>query len=128
VVATITDAAGNASSSSTPNNLIVDTTATPTPTANPQNANTTTPTLTGTATVAAGDTFTVTVNGITYTLGDGNLSLDANGVWTLTIPPGDALPEGSFSVTATVVDPAGNSISDAGASELYNQWSKLLHG
>ena len=58
-----------------------------TPTVTPLSTNDTTPTITGTATVAAGETLTVTVNSVTYTAGDGNLSYDSlNHTWSLTIP------------------------------------------
>jgi hypothetical protein len=78
-----------------------------------------TPTVTGTlgAPLAGGEVFTVTVNGVTYTAGDGNLTVSGT-TWSLIIPPGDALGYGSYSVTATVTDQAGNSASDPTADEL----------
>lgn len=81
------------------------------------NTSSTTPTITGTANLGAGETLTVTVNGITYTVG-GNLSLSGN-TWTLAIPAGDALIAGNvYSVTATVNDAAGNATSDPTSGEL----------
>ncbi|MBL8470942.1 MAG: DUF4347 domain-containing protein, partial [Rhodocyclaceae bacterium] len=84
----------------------------------------TTPTLTGTAQAGAGETLSVTVNGVTYVDGDGNLSLSGT-TWTLVIPAADALDpavaggfDGIYSVTATLRDLAGNSLSDATSGEL----------
>ncbi|MCW2242495.1 VCBS domain-containing protein [Azospirillum canadense] len=84
-----------------------------------------TPTITGTATVGAGETLTVTVNGKTYTAGDGSLTLTGTS-WSLTIPAADALApastdngfNGTYSVTATIRDTAGNTLSDATSNEL----------
>ncbi|HYD95539.1 MAG TPA: DUF4347 domain-containing protein, partial [Noviherbaspirillum sp.] len=81
------------------------------------NTSDTTPAITGTATVAAGETFQVTVNGKTYTSGDGNLALSGNN-WTLNIPPADVLPIGTYEVTATISDVAGNILSDTTNNEL----------
>ncbi|MEW6302152.1 MAG: Ig-like domain-containing protein [Verrucomicrobiota bacterium] len=85
---------------------------------NAQVTNSTTPTITGTVTLVAGDTFTVTVNGVTYTLGDGNLSTNGLGDWELVIPPANALDpatgnggfNGEYTVTATITDTAGNTL------------------
>lgn len=96
--------------------LVIDTTQPAGPvTANPQTTDDTTPVITGTATVGPGETLTVTVDGVTYTAGDGNLVLVGNN-WTLTIPPGNALDpstgnagfNGEYIVTAAVTDTAGN--------------------
>ncbi len=118
VTATATDAVGNSSSDSTSNELIVDLTAPAVPTVTSQTTSDTTPVITGTynASDASGG-LQVTVNGVTYTLGDGNLSASGN-TWTLTIPAGNALALGTYSVTATVTDAAGNSSTDLTASEL----------
>ncbi|WP_406658481.1 beta strand repeat-containing protein, partial [Marinoscillum sp.] len=101
-------------SDATTNELTIDTTAPSTvPTVVSQTTNDTTPTITGTATVGAGETLTVTVDGVTYTAGDGNLTLTGTS-WSLTIPGGNAITtEGAYAVTATVTDAAGNSTSDA---------------
>ncbi|MEQ9494089.1 MAG: Ig-like domain-containing protein, partial [Algiphilus sp.] len=62
--------------------------------------------------------MTVTVNGVSYTAGDGNLTLTGTS-WSLTIPGGNAITtEGAYPVTATVTDAAGNSTSDATTNEL----------
>ncbi|MFH6981797.1 Ig-like domain-containing protein, partial [Marinoscillum luteum] len=119
VTATVTDAAGNSTSDATSSELVIDTTAPATaPTVTAQTTNDTTPTISGTATVGTGETLTVTVNGITYTAGDGNLVDNGDGTWSLTIPAGNALTENTYSVTATVTDAAGNSTSDATTGEL----------
>ncbi|MBL8483503.1 MAG: DUF4347 domain-containing protein, partial [Rhodocyclaceae bacterium] len=87
-------------------------------------SNDTTPTLTGTAEPAAGEVLTVTVNGITYTDGDGKLSLNGTN-WTLQIPAEHALTpataggfNGIYSVSATLRDAAGNTRSDPTSNEL----------
>jgi len=96
--------------------LVIDTVLPSGPvTADSQSTEDTTPVITGTATVGVGETLTVTVDGVTYTAGDGNLVLVGNN-WTLTIPPGNALDvatgnggfNGEYIVTATVTDLAGN--------------------
>ncbi len=116
VAAAVTDTAGNVSSDVTLSELIIDTVAPVVPTVQPQTTNNTSPTITGTATVAPGETLTVTVDGTTYTAGDGNLTDNGDGTWTLSLPL--PLSEGSFDITATVTDPAGNIISDTSAGEL----------
>jgi hypothetical protein len=99
--------------------FILDTVPPAAPSVTAQTTNDPTPTVTGTlgAPLAGGEVFTVTVNGVTYTAGDGNLTVSGT-TWSLTIPPGDALGYGSYSVTATVTDPAGNSVSDPTSDEL----------
>jgi|GEM_PF-2958581 len=87
-----------------------------------------TPTLTGTAVVGAGETLSVSVNGKTYTNGDGRLSLSGS-AWTLAIPAADALTpasatagfNGVYEVTATITDLAGNTRVDASSNELTVQ-------
>ncbi|WP_205254926.1 Ig-like domain-containing protein, partial [Escherichia coli] len=92
VSVTATDAAGNTSTDVTTDELVIDTTDPTVPTVNSQVTNDTTPVITGTADSA--DTITVTVNGVTYTEGDGNLVDNGDGTWTLTIPTGNEIPEG----------------------------------
>ncbi|NPC54662.1 cadherin domain-containing protein, partial [Caenimonas soli] len=84
----------------------------------------TTPTITGTATLGTGESLSVTVNGVTYTPGDGNL-VHVGAAWTLTIPAADALQtavggafNGVYNVSATVRDSAGNVLSDSTSGEL----------
>jgi hypothetical protein len=115
--ATATDAAGNTSGQGTAFDVTIDTTAPSAPSVTPVTVNTHTPTIQGTWSNASGETLTVLLNGHTYTVGDGNLTVNGTD-WTLVVPAGDALPDGTYSVTATVTDTAGNSTSDATASEL----------
>ncbi len=79
--------------------------------------NDTTPTLSGTATLGAGETLNVIVNGVSYTTSNG-LSLGANNSWSLTIPGGSALTNGTYDVTATITNSAGYTLTDASSSEL----------
>ena len=121
VTATVTDSAGNATSDTTHGELVIDKTAPTAPTVKSWTTNDTTPVITGTATLGSGESLTVTVevNGHSYTAGDGHLSYnDTAHTWTLTIPPEDVLAEGTYSVTATVMDGAGNATSDSTSSEL----------
>nr|MDJ0800485.1 Ig-like domain-containing protein [Calothrix sp. MO_167.B12] len=114
ITAKATDAAGN-SNTSTAFNITVDTTAPTTPTVNTLTTGDNTPTLTGTATVTTGETLTVKVNDVTYTDGDGNLSLSGNN-WSLTIPDSNTLAVNTYEVTATVTDKAGNNSDTAAAT------------
>ena len=76
-----------------------------------------TPTLTGTVTTFAGATFTVSVDSKSYTLGDGNLSIDGNN-WTLVIPGTNAINVGTYPVTASIVDSASQQTDDISTNEL----------
>lgn len=97
--------------------IVADTTAPVVPTVKALSTAVTTPTLTGTATVASGESLTVVVNGVTYSSGDGHLSISGT-VWTLAIPPANALATGTYPVVATVTDLAGNASIDTGTNEL----------
>lgn len=113
-----TDVAGNISAiASNAGAITVDTTAPAVPTVAAQTTANTTPTITGTATVAAGEVLMVAVNGVTYTAGAGDLTLVGT-AWTLVIPAGNALAIGTYNVTATVTDTAGNATGDATSGEL----------
>lgn len=83
-----------------------------------------TPTIYGTATVLDGETLRVAVNGVTYTNGDGYLSLNGTD-WTLVIPVANKIPAGTYSVTASVTDAAGNVSTDATSNELVIYASTL---
>jgi gliding motility-associated-like protein len=100
VSATATDAAGNSSPVGT-GTLVVDTTAPAAPVVTSQVTSDTTPTVSGTA--EAGSTVAVTINGVTYTT-----TADTNGNWSVTVPNGDALADGTYTVSATATDAAGN--------------------
>ena len=118
VIATVTDAAGNVSTDTSADELVVDITAPLAPTVNTLTTNNTTPVISGTASTVPGETLTVTVNGVTYTDGDGNLTVNADGTWSLVIPAANALADGSYEVIATTTDLAGNATSDTTAAEL----------
>ena len=117
VIATVTDVAGNASTDTTSNELTIDTVAPAVPTVNIQTTNDTTPIITGTAIVPLGETLTVTVNGVTYTVGDGKLTLTGTN-WSLQVPTGSEINNGTYEVVATVKDAAGNSSTDTTTKEL----------
>lgn len=100
------------------NELTIDTTKpTPLPTVLSQTTDSTTPLISGTATLASGEKLTVTVNGITYRPGDGNLSISGSG-WSLQIPLINKLSVGVYQVIAKVTDAAGNSSVNATSNEL----------
>src|SRR5699024_4478082 len=64
------------------------------------------------------DELTVEVNSITYVEGDGNLTDNTDGSWTLVIPTGNEIPDGTYDVVATATDLAGNSSVDLTTDEL----------
>jgi len=88
------------------------------PTVTSQNTNTGTPVISGTANVGTGETLTVAVNGITYTAGDGNLVDNGDGTWDLTIPAGNTIADGTYSVTASLTHVDGGSGADITTDEL----------
>src|SRR5690606_35069703 len=116
VVATVTDGTGSTSTDTTIDELTIDTIAPTAPTVIPVSTNSPTPEITGTA--DSEDVLTVTVNGVTYTEGDGNLVDHGDGTWTLQIPVGNEIPDGTYDVVATSTDLAGNSTSDGTLDEL----------
>lgn len=116
VVATAEDAAGNTSMDATVDELTIDITAPTVPTVIPVVTSNPTPAITGTADSA--DELTVEVNGITYAEGDGNLTDNTNGTWTLQIPAGNDIPEGIYDVIATATDVVGNTTTDITTNEL----------
>ena len=81
-------------------------------------ANTVNPVITGIANLAAGDQLSVSVGGVTYTVAGGDLAVDAEGNWTLTIPAGNAVPEGSSEIIASITDASGNVSTDTSSDEL----------
>lgn len=64
----------------------------------------TTPVISGTVgntVLAAGDSFSVTVNGVSYTSGNANLTASTgSAAWSLTIPEANKLPLGTYEVDA----------------------------
>lgn len=112
VTAIVTDVAGNSTIASTPSGIIVDTTPPTPPTINSQITNSPTPTITGTATLSFSDTLTVRVGDLTYTAyEDERLSLGPDHTWTLEMRDRWGLADGTYPITATVTDAAGNVIS-----------------
>ena len=85
------------------------------PTVVSQTTSNQTPDITGTASVDTDDVFTVTVNGVTYTNGDGKLSFNTTtGVWTLSIPAANKLSRGTYTVTAKTTYLSTNNITGTG--------------
>ena len=116
---TSTDAAGN-STTANGETFMVDHTDPVAPTVDAQVTNTPTPTLTGSAILNPGDPYpgehlTVTVDGVTYTLGDGHLIISGT-TWILKIPR--VLADGTYSVIARLTDVAGNISEDVTQAEL----------
>src|SRR5699024_3257181 len=62
--------------------------------------------------------LTVEVNAVTYTEGDGNLTDNGDGTWTLQRPDGSEIAEGVYDVVATATDLAGNTSTDTTVDEL----------
>ena len=121
VTATVTDEAGNTGSVSVANALVVDTTAPAAPTVDALLTKLDNPTLTGTVTLGEGETLTVTVDGVDYD-SDGEVTV-VNNDWSLDlsdsgITPAVELTDGTYPVTATVTDTAGNSVNDSTTEEL----------
>jgi hypothetical protein len=86
------------------------------PTVTALSTNDTTPTIMGTFgtnDLGATEAFTVTVNGVTYTKGDGNL-VALNSSWSLTIPAGKELKNGTYEVDAV----RNNLLHDLSSNEL----------
>ncbi|WP_420315855.1 Ig-like domain-containing protein [Ekhidna sp.] len=118
VVATVTDAAGNTATDATTNELVIDRTDPTTPTVTSQTTNDTSPEISGTA--EAGSTVVFTIGGATYSVvadGSGNWSVDT-GTATPTSGTFTALSEGTYDISITSTDAAGNSTSDASTNEL----------
>ncbi|WP_396596861.1 Ig-like domain-containing protein [Dokdonia sp. R86516] len=113
---TVEDTVGNTASDTTTDELVIDATAPTTPTVTAQTTNDTTPLITGTA--DSDDELTVIVNGVTYTEGDGNLTDNGDDTWSLQIPDGSELPDGTYDVNASVEDTVGNTASDNTIDEL----------
>ncbi|RXG20424.1 T9SS type B sorting domain-containing protein, partial [Leeuwenhoekiella marinoflava] len=116
VMATATDAAGNPSMDETVDELTIDSTGLAVPTVNTLVTDDVTPVLTGTA-VSSGELM-VSVNGVVYTEGDGNLVDNNDDTWTLGIPTGNEIPEGTYDVEAELMDALGNISVDGTTDEL----------
>jgi len=64
--------------------------------------------INGVSNAEAGQTVTVTLNGVDYTT-----TVQANGSWSVTVPSADigAITDGDYTITAAVADKAGNPAS-----------------
>lgn len=111
--ATATDQAGATSPKSAVFPVSVDQTP-PQVTVTSLSTNAMTPVIAGTV---SDGTLQVVVNGKTYSVGDGRLTI-SNTAWTLQIPAADALSAGMYEVSATAVDVAGNVGRDTTSKEL----------
>ena len=120
VVVTVTDAAGNATSDVSKDELVIDATGPKAPTVDPITTNDTTPIITGTYDDSDADGgLTVTVDGVTYTLGEDAELTAKDGVWTLDLSGlTTPLAEKAHDVVVTATDAAGNATSDASEDEL----------
>ena len=114
VVATVTDSATHTVADATSSEVTVINR----PTVAGQTTDSTTPTISGTWDNSTGDTLTVTINGHTYTQGDGVLVTNG-GSWSLTVSPNYALSRGtSYEVVATTTDAGGHTVSDVSTNEV----------
>ena len=125
LTAKVTDEAGNPGTASNAIIFTKDTIAPTPPTVNVLTTNVPKPTLTGTATLLPGEILTVTVNGITFSSAAPGAFSFSGSNWTLNTAlasPGSGtfadLTTGTYPVTATITDAAGNSMSDATTNEL----------
>ena len=96
--------------------ISVDNTA-PVPTVDALSTNDTTPTITGTTDTGAGlgtgESLSVTLNSITYTP-----TVATDGTWSFTVASANALADGSYEVSATFTNAAGNTGTDTSSNEL----------
>ena len=118
VAVNVSDIAGNSSMDFTTLELTIDLTPPPAPGVTSMGSQFGTPVITGTWPSTPDTTLSVTVNGVIYTEGDGNLSANADGTWSLAIPTANALLDGLYEVVATLTDLAGNQSGDPGVDEL----------
>ncbi|MEC7503190.1 MAG: Ig-like domain-containing protein, partial [Candidatus Thermoplasmatota archaeon] len=119
VVATSTDVNGNDAVDSTNNEIVIDTAIT-TPTVVTVDTSDTTPTVTGTFDDSDYSTMVVTLNSVTYSAANGGLTVsdDGSDTWSLTVSNANALSDGTYSITATATDSAGNSATDSSSNEV----------
>ncbi len=112
------DLAGNAITTTpiTGTTITVDNTV-PIPTVDALSSNDTTPTITGTTDtgvgLGTGESLSVTLNSITYTP-----TVATDGTWSFTVASANALADGSYEVSATFTDAAGNIGTDTTSNEL----------
>ncbi|GAB3336755.1 hypothetical protein GCM10027429_20420 [Marivirga atlantica] len=119
IVLTSTDKAGNTSNDATTNELSIDTIAPEIPTIDETTTDNTLPIITGTA--EAGSSIQVTIQGVvfeTQAIGDGTWSV-STGVDSPTAGgPFQELADGTYDISVTSTDAAGNSSADNTIDEL----------
>ncbi|WP_347247595.1 DUF4347 domain-containing protein [Zoogloea sp.] len=115
--ARVSNPGANLSGPASTRSVTLDTTPPAAPTVDPLSTTLLTPTLTGTAEVSPGERLSVSIDGRTYTDGDGHLSF-SGGRWTLQLPADVPLTPGVHSVEARITDLAGNSSADTSRDEL----------
>jgi len=123
VTVKVTGSSGLLATDNTTNELIVDTAPPVIPTVTSQTTDDTTPLITGTATLALGERLEVTLDGKTYTQGDGNLSVSGSS-WSLLVPAANTVADGVYQVVAKVTDAAGNFSTDGTSNELTIKTNK----
>ncbi|PKG65406.1 Ig-like domain-containing protein, partial [Pseudoalteromonas arctica] len=114
VEASVTDGSGNTSTAT--ENGVVDTTIPNIAVNDVTVTDDTTPTITGTANAPQGSTVSVEItdsNNITHTV---TTTLGVNGTWS--VPASQVLAEGTFTVSASVSDAAGNEATATGTGEI----------
>ena len=76
-----------------------------------------TPTITGTVTLQSGQTLSVMIDGVLYTTSNGLVV--SGSTWSLTLPQIYSLtPGNTYSVTATIINSAGYTLSDSTLNEV----------
>jgi hypothetical protein len=96
-----------------------------------------TPTITGTATLQSGQTLSVMIDGVLYTTSNGLVV--SGSTWSLTLPQIYSLtPGNTYSVTATIINSAGYTLSDSTLNEVVitlapgcdpsNLYDKIISG
>ncbi len=119
VVARACDAYVNCASDATTDELVLyDSTAPTAPTVTSQTASTSTPTITGTYPSSDAAALTVTVNGVTYTLGVDAALTAVGDNWSLVVPATGAMGAGTYDVVAIVTDASSNATADTTLNEL----------
>ena len=117
VTAIATDAAGNPTTDSSSNELVIDTTG-PTVTVTPLTTTDNTPILTGTYDSADSASLSVAVNGVTYVLGTDAELTNVVDAWTLDLSAIAPLADATYEVTAIATDALGNPTTDSTSNEL----------
>ena len=117
ILARVSNSVANLSGPVSTRPVTLDTEAPIAPTVDPLSTTSITPILSGTAQVGPGERLSITIDGRTYTDGDGHLSL-TQGRWTLQLPADAPLTPGTHSVQARVTDLAGNFADDTSRDEI----------